>query len=376
MERRFSFHAQVRERILPALAELDGLTERLPEILQHFDTLAGRDLDFDLRGDPPFPSNLCEQNCALELAYTFGGQDDCGVRYSFEPTRAPGRLSNRYTLCRDRVRQAMSSAGDGYDASLFRRLFKLGLPNDILLGAGDTTASICAIHHYRTRPPRLKIYFSVDYADGARALEQIRNLVAALDDERVAAQTEAFLRAFEPAGGGRMVGFDFEPGRPVGVKVYKEGVGLSAARFDELVEQTGSDDAGQRGIAAFRDTFLPAGGGPDAFNLVTLAANPGGAPRLKLYIRPVDLYDDGETLARLRRWYAEIGHESELELVEQGLAAVAPLDVLAHTRGFFNYLSVDVGESGVSKTSVYFAPLIPLTHLALVDVERLPDILA
>src|SRR5690606_12201774 len=150
-----SFHWQVRERILPALARLDGLAERTDEIQRFFDVLAGRDLDFDVSAPPPFASNLCEADCALELAYTFGGRDDCGVRYSFEPTCRRTALKNRYTLCRDRVKAAMRAAGDGYDVDRFTRLFKIGVPNDVLLSPSrDPTATICAVHHYRDRAPR------------------------------------------------------------------------------------------------------------------------------------------------------------------------------------------------------------------------------
>jgi hypothetical protein len=367
-----SFHAHVRDRILPALAELDGLGEQLADVHAYFDVLAGRDLDFDLRGEPPYPSNLCEQSCAIELAYTFGGDDDCGVRYSFEPTCKPGRLKNRYTLCRDRVREAMRTGGDGYDASLFRRLFKTGLPNDILMGSGDATATICAIHHYKDRPPRLKMYFSVDYAEQPRALEQIRALVGELSDDALTRETETFLDTFVPPGGGRMVGFDFEPGRPVGVKVYKMGAGLDEARFGALLDRCEGGPDALEGVDAFRRIFLGDDSVPADLNLVALAPSATKPPRLKLYVRPVDLYADGEALARLRRWYERLDRPDELALVERGLAAVAPLDVLNDTRGFFNYLSVDVGPGGVSKTSVYYAPLIPLQHLARTAPERLP----
>jgi hypothetical protein len=375
VDARFSFHHQLRDRILPALAELDGIGDALGDVQRYFDTLCARDLDFDLRAPPPFSSNLCEQDCAIELAYTFGGGDNTGVRYSFEPTCRRSALKNRYTLCRDRVRAAMREAGDGYDASAFRRLFKVGLPNDVLLNTtDDPTATICAIHHYRDRPPRLKMYFSVDYADDARALAQIRALVGELDDDTISAQVEEFLAAFDPPGGGRMVGLDFEPGRPIEVKVYKMGAGLSDASFAALVERSGGGQAAREQVAAFQQIFLDGDSAPERFNLVTLGARREGAPRLKLYIRPVDLYGDGEALARVRAWYAHLDKADELALVERGLAAVAPLDVLDATRGFFNYLSVDVSERGLDKTSVYYAPLVPLAHLAQQAPERLQSL--
>lgn len=357
-----TFHWHVRERILPALARLDGLDERVDEVQRFYDLLAGRDLDFPLDAPPPFASNLCEEDCAIELAYTFGGRDDCGVRYSFEPTCRRSALKNRYTLCRDRVKAAMRAAGGGYDVDRFTALFKIGVPNDVLLSPSrDPTATICAIHHYRARAPRLKIYFSVDYAsEPARALEQIRRLVGALEEPALDEQVEAFLAAFDPPGGGRMVGFDFEPHAPVEVKVYKEGKGLTPASLSAVVERAGGGAEAHEGIARFQDIFLDGERDPARFNLVTLAPSRDGRARLKLYLRPVDLYGDDEALERLRAWYQHLGKADELALVERGLGAVAPLDVLARTRGFFNYLSVDVGPAGVSKTSVYYAPLVAL----------------
>src|SRR5690606_10921587 len=225
------------------------------QIQRFFDLLAGRDLDFDLERGPPFASNLCEQSCAIELAYTFGGHDDCGVRYSFEPTCRRTSLKNRYTLCRDRMKAAMREAGGGYDVDLFSALFKIGVPNDVLFSsAGDPTATICAIHHYKDRPPRLKIYFSVDYpSDPARAVEQIQRLVAHLGDVVLDEQVAAFVTTFDPPGGGRMVGFDFEPNAPTSVKIYKQGKGLSAEGLRAVVERAGGASAAHEGIARFQE---------------------------------------------------------------------------------------------------------------------------
>jgi hypothetical protein len=374
-ERAFSFHWQVRERILPALAQVDGLSDQLPDVERFFDSLCDRDLDFDLRDKPPYASNLCEDDCAIELAYTFGGRDNCGVRYSYEPTCKKSMLKNRYALCRDRVRRTMREAGDGYDSSLFTAIFSEALDNDVLLDPfEEPTATICAIHHYKDRSPRLKMYFSVDYVDEDRALSKVRSLVEKLDAPRLSEQTECFLSAFEPAGGARMLGFDFEPGREVEVKVYKMGLGLDPSALGRLIDDAGGGHDAHAGVAAFQDIFLDGDRDPAAFNLVTLGPAREGPPRLKLYIRPVDLFDDGEALARLRRWFAHLGRNDELDLVERGLSAVCPLDVLDETRGFFNYLSVDVGPGGVSKTSVYFAPLIPLAQLAKKNPKRLLDL--
>lgn len=360
-----TFHWHVRERILPALAELDGLGERIDEVRRFYDILAGADLSFPVADAPPFPSNLCEESCAIELAYTFGGRDDCGVRYSFEPTCRRTALKNRYTLCRDRLKTAMRAAGGGYDTDLFSALFKIGVPNDVLLSPSrDPTATICAIHHYRDRPPRLKIYFSVDFiSEPERALEQIRRLVSALGEPVLNEQVEAFLAAFDPPGGGRMVGFDFEPNVPVEMKVYKEGLGLSQSALASVIERAGGGPAAHEGVERFQDIFLDGDRDPGRFNLVTLAPRRDGHARLKLYVRPVDLYDDGEALRRLRTWYGALDKNDELALVERGLATVAPLEVLEGTRGFFNYLSVDVGPAGVTKTSVYYAPLIALRRV-------------
>lgn len=360
-----SFHWHVRERILPALARLDGLGERVDEIQRFYDLLAGEDLDFPVTGAPPFPSNLCEEDCALELAYTFGGRDDCGVRYSFEPTCRRTALKNRYTLCRDRMKSAMRTAGEGYDVERFTTLFKIGVPNDVLLSPSrDPTATICAIHHYRDRPPRLKIYFSADYpSEPERALEQIRRLVGALEEPILEEQVEAFLAAYDPPGGGRMVGFDFEPHAPVEVKVYKEGKGLTVETLARVIERAGGGPAAHEGVERFQDVFLDGDREPARFDLVTLAPGRDGRARLKLYIRPVDLYGDAEALRRLRAWYGALGKEEELALVERGLATVAPLEVLEGTRGFFNYFSVDVGPAGLTKTSVYYAPLVALRRV-------------
>lgn len=169
-----------------------------------------------------------------------------------------------------------------------------------------------------------------------------------------------FLAAYDPPGGGRMVGFDFAPHAPTEVKVYKEGKGLSRDALAAVVEDAGGNDAAREGIARFQDIFLDGDRDPARFDLVTLAPSRVRAPRLKLYIRPVDLYSDAEALRRLREWYRHLAREEELALVERGLAAVAPLEVLEGTKGFFNYLSVDVGAAGVTKTSVYYAPLISL----------------
>jgi hypothetical protein len=81
---------------------------------------------------------------------------------------------------------------------------------------------------------------------------------------------------------------------------------------------------------------------------------------------------DGETLRRLRPWFAELGRDEELAHVHAALSVVCPLDVLEETRGTFNYVSVDVTSVGVDKTSVYFVPQIPLAHLAVRAPARLP----
>lgn len=372
----YSFHEHLRARILPALVRLDGLAAREPEVLSAFDGLVDHDLDFDLREGPRFPSNLCEEDCAIELAYTFGGDDDCGVRYSYEPTCRRTALRNRYTLCRDRFKATLRHFGPGYDVDRFLALFRSALSNDILLGTRhEATATLCAVHHYRDRPPRLKMYFSVDYGDDEeRALERTRVLVAQLGDVVILEQLEAFLAWFEPLGCGRMVGFDFSADGKVTTKIYKRGAGLSAQALEGLVRMTGGDADALAGLAVFQDIFLDGKRDPALFDLVTLGPSSSGTPRLKLYIRPVVLYGDEEALARLRRWYAYLGKANELTLVEQGLAAVTPLDVLAATRGFFNYFSVDVSREGLCKTSVYFAPMIPLRQIARTEPHRLAEL--
>ena len=380
----FSFHAHVRGRVLPALARLDGLEAELDRVLAFYDALAARDLDFDLRQGPPWPSNLCEQDCALELAYTFGGRDTCGVRYSYEPTCKKSFLKPRHALCRDRLKAAMRLAGDdgddgddGYDVEKFLELFHLGVPPDVQLAiSGDATACIAAIHHYKGRAPRLKAYFSVDYVDVARSLDVTRGLVGALHDRGRSEQLEVFLEKWGPERGVRMVGFDFEPQRPLEAKVYRQGAGLDGHGLDELIAFAGGGSAARDGVRTFQDLLLDKDRDPARFNLVTLAPSSEHPPRLKLYIRPVELYDDAEALERLRRWYRALGCDDELASAEQGLAAVAPLDVLSRTRGFFNYLSVDVGPEGVTKTSIYFAPLLPLMWLAREEPERLKQLAA
>lgn len=372
----YSFHEHLRTRILPALIHLDGLSPRTHEVLSTYDALIGDDLDFDLREGPRFPSNLCEEDCAIELAYTFGGEEDCGVRYSYEPTCRRTALRNRYTLCRDRFKTVLRHFGPGYDVDRFLELFRRALPNDVLLATRhDATATICAVHHYRDRPPRLKVYFSVDYgADEQRALERTRALVQGLEDAALDEQLEMFLRAFDPLGGGRMVGFDFSADGRVATKIYKRGAGLTAGALEELVRMTEGDKNALAGLAAFQDIFLDGERDPALFDLVTLSPSSRGRPRLKLYIRPVGLYGDEEALERLRRWYAHLGRANDLAIVEEGLAAVAPLDVLSATRGFFNYFSVDVSCEGLCKTSVYFAPMVPLRQLARCEPNRLPEL--
>ncbi|MFZ9887675.1 MAG: tryptophan dimethylallyltransferase family protein [Myxococcota bacterium] len=372
----YSFQAHLRERILPTLVRLDGLELGQRDILGTFDALVGQDLDFDLREGPRFSSNLCEEDCAIELAYTFGSEEDCGVRYSYEPTCRRSTLRNRYTLCRDRFKSTLRRCGPGYDVDRFLELFRRALPNDVLLSTRqDATATICAVHHYRDRPPRLKMYFSVDYgSDEQRALERTRALVGGLEDAALSEQLEAFLGVFEPLGCGRMVGFDFAANGGVTTKVYKRGTGLSISGLEQLVRMTEGGGTALAGLAAFQDIFLDGRRDPALFDLVTLSPSSTGRPRLKLYVRPVALYGDDEALARLRRWYAHLAKVDELALVEQGLAAVAPLDVLAETRGFFNYFSVDVSREGLSKTSVYYAPLVPLRHMARTQPERLTQL--
>lgn len=371
--RPFRFLWHVRERILPALARLDGLEEELDEVLAFFDVLAARDLDFDLREGPPYPSNLCEADCAIELGYTFGGRDTCGVRYSYEPTAKRSFIKPRYTLCRDRLRAAMRRAGDGYDVEAFTDLFHIGVPRDVQLAGvrDDATVCIAAIHHYKGgRPPRLKAYFSTDYDDPARSYEVTRQLVTRALGEEALEQVEAFGATYAELQSLRMVGIDFEPGRPLEAKVYGRASGLAERGLTELIALAKGDAPAREGVKLFLRIFAD-GAGPEALNLIALAPAPVGTPRLKLYLRPVDHYGDAEALARLERWYRAIDRSAELESVVLGLGSVAPLDVLSRTRGFFNYVSVDVGPAGVTKTSVYFAPLIPLVELARTAPERL-----
>ncbi|MBN2360530.1 MAG: hypothetical protein JXR83_13830, partial [Deltaproteobacteria bacterium] len=339
-----------------------------------YNLLVDRDLDFDLRRGSPFQSNLCEENAALELAYTFGGRERCGLRYSFEPTCRRGVLKNRYDLFRDRMQAAMQRLGAGYDSTTLHRAFRVAVPRELLLRS-DNTVTILAAHHYRDRRPRLKAYFSCDYSDPVRSRRVVRDLIGVLEDRTLNEQTRRFFGFFKRGSGARMVGLDFEPGCPVAAKVYLQGAGLSQRRLDELIAYVGGGADARAGLDLFRDRFLDGDRRPAAFNLVSLGLDRGGDLRLKLYIRPVEFYPDGEALGRLRNWYRAIDRQDELAAAEVGLAATTPLDLLDRTRGFFNYLSVDVGATGVSKTSIYFVPQIPLGRLAREDPERLDRLL-
>lgn len=360
---KFHLDWQLRQRIFPALVTLDGLHDAWPQVQQVYDLLVGRDLDFDLRQGPNYPSNLCEDNAAIELAYTFGGPEQCGLRYSFEPTSKPGVLSNRYTLFRDRLRALQNMLGDDYDLSPLLHAAQLAVPRHLMRQA-HTTVTIAAVHHYRDRPPRIKGYFSCDHDDSRLARQVALNLVEIAGVKDLQTQTQGFFRHFRPQGGVRMVGLDVEPKKPLGLKVYKNGAGLSAPALRRLVEELGGGADALAGLRAFQDIFLGGKRSPALLDLVCLALKPKKPAGLKIYIRPVDYYGDEEALQRLQRWYQWLGREHDFAVVMQGLEAVAPLTALANTRGFFNYFSVDLGPAGVSKTSVYFAPQILLASLA------------
>lgn len=360
---KFHLDWQLRQRVFPALVTLDGLHDAWPQVQQVYDLLVGRDLDFDLRQGPPFPSNLCEDNAAIELAYTFGGPEQCGLRYSFEPTSKPGVLSNRYTVFRDRLRALQIMLGDDYDLSPLLQAAQLAVPRHLMRQA-HTTVTIAAVHHYRDRPPRIKGYFSCDHDDTKLARQVALRLVELAGVKDLQAQTHAFFRHFRPLGGVRMLGLDVEPAKPLGLKVYKNGAGLSAPALGRLVDWVGGGAKALAGLRAFQDIFLDAKRNPAWLDLVCLVLNPKGPAGLKIYIRPVDFYGDQEALQRLQRWYQWLGQEQDFYVVMRGLEAVAPLSALANTRGFFNYFSVDLGPAGVCKTSVYFAPQILLASLA------------
>ncbi|MFH1812345.1 MAG: hypothetical protein ABIJ09_26650 [Pseudomonadota bacterium] len=375
MEPHLQLGWHLRQRILPALARIDGLEGELPRVAQVVRGLVGGDLDFDLRQGPRHPSNLCEAQASLELAYTFGGREQCGLRYSTEPLAPRGVLRNRYTVFRDRLLRLMRELAPGYDVALLQRLFFVGVPRRAAADT-DTTITIAAVHHYRDRPPRLKAYFSCDWDNPGRARASAQALIGQAGSDELEAQARTFHRFYSPQGGVRMVGFDFEPGRAVEVKLYKTGEGLRPRSLARLIEEAGGGSEAQQGVQVFRDVFLDGATDPALFDLVSRALRRGGGPGLKLYIRPADLYDDAEALRRLRNWYGYLGKTEELAMVERGLATVAPLEVIGATRGFFNYFSVDVGHHGVSKTSVYYTPQIPLMHLARHDAGRLQELAA
>jgi hypothetical protein len=345
------------------LAEIDGLVDELPRIRSLFDLLVGSDLDFDIRQGPTYKSNLCEQDAAFELGYTFGGRDKCGVRYSYEPCCRNGLLKNRYTLFRDRVLACMNSVGVGYDTDLFRRVFRRVVTQEVMQHS-DVTVSIAAVHHYRERPPRIKAYFSCDYPEPARARKAVADIVEEIGESQLTQQMRDFYRHYKPRGGARMVGLDFEVDKPVAAKIYKRGSGLSQPALRRLFAYVGAGQLSLEGVQLFQDVFFDSARAPRLFNLVALALDRDGHPGLKLYMRPVEHYDDAETLTRLRRWYQLRGQELELQQVMLGLQAVGSLESLTGSYGFFNYISVDVGPSGVSKTSVYFVPQILLARLA------------
>jgi hypothetical protein len=372
---RFNFREQVRRRILPGLAALDGIAERVPHILDVHDALTGQDLAFDLRRGPTFSSNLCAENAALEIGATFG-RDRTGVRYQFEPTCKKGMLKNRYTLFRDRLSSTMRQLDASYDEELLRRLWGAFIGGGVRFARGDdATATILAVHHYASRLPRLKAYFGCDYVDEpGHGFEVTKNALAALDGGRVlTAQIDELRRAFVGGAVPRMVGFDFDPGAAVHVKMYVASEGLDVAGLASLLALSGGDRAAHDAVMAFLRIFLDDDAGAlSQLNLVCLALDAAGSPRLKLYLRPVEHMDDGETLRRLTPWFAALGREHELVHVRAALSVVCPLEVLDETRGMFNYVSVDVTEAGVDKTSVYFVPQIPLAHLARHAPDRLP----
>jgi len=374
IEARFELRAHVRRRILPRLAELDGIASRIDEILALHDALMGDDLAFDLRTGPRFPSNLCAENANLEIGATFG-RDRTGVRTQMEPVCRRGVLKNRYTLARDRMASTMRALDEGFDEARFRSLWSTFMGGRVRFAHGeDATATILAAHHYSEGPPRLKAYFGCDYVDDrAHGFEIARSAIASLDDgAALVAQVET-LRAHFDDPVPRMVGFDFAPSAPVKAKMYVGSEGLSAEGLASLVRTVGGDARAEESVRAFLRSFVDDDGddGVGALNLVCFALDARG-PSLKLYARPVERMGDGETLARLAPWFASLDRAHELAHVSAALDAVCPSDVLAETRGAFNYVSVDVTTAGVDKTSVYFVPQIPLAHLARTAPDRLP----
>lgn len=376
IEPRFELRAHVRQRILPRLAALDGIADRMDEVLSVHDALMGEDLAFDLRLGPRFPSNLCAEHANLEVGVTFG-RDRTGVRTQMEPVCRRGVLKNRYTLARDRMASLMRVLDERFDEARFRSLWSIFMGGRVRFAQGeDATATILAAHHYADRPPRLKAYFGCDYVDDrAHGFEVARRALVSLDDgEALLGQVDALRAHFdEPVP--RMVGFDFAPSAPVRAKMYLGSDGLSAAGLAALVRAVGGDGRAEDAVRAFLRAFVDDDGdeGVRALNLVCFALDPRGAS-LKLYARPVEHTGDGETLRRLAPWFNSLGRAHELAHVESALAAAFPLDVLDETRGAFNYVSVDVTAAGVDKTSVYFVPQIPLAHLARTAPDRLPSL--
>ena len=363
------FDWQLRQRILPQLAQIDGLQNEWPRAQAVYDAVVAKDLCFDLRHSSPWPSNLCENNSAIELAYTFGGPENCGLRYSYEPTTRPGILHNRYSLFRDRLRNLARVLGDDYDLSPLLSAALIAVPRELMRQA-ETTVTIAAVHHYRDRPPRIKAYYSCDYTEKPRMGRVVaQQLLALAHNSAIEEQARDFFRQFRPQGGLRMVGLDLEPGKPLGVKIYKRGTGLTKPALRRLIAMAGGHQTALTALQKFQDIFFDGAAQPDLFDLVTIATKPQGHPGLKLYIRPVDFYDDGETLHRLQSWYQWLEQDDAYQQVLRGLRAVAPVKYLDKTRGFFNYISMDLGVDGASKTSVYFSPQIVLTYLARQEPE-------
>lgn len=365
-----SLHHQVRHGMLPVLAGAAGMDHKLAEIHAVYDALVGDDLRYDLRAGSPMASGASGALSPFLLSMSMGARQDTAVRYQSEPVTPRRALGGRAATFKNRLRAAVRTGVGKHSADRVMAAWVAAVPYHAM--ALDNVRPSFGVRHYVDRGPDISAYFVLETPDPAWSHGAVQRALEAAGASELWRQIEAFDRDTFKVRGFGILAMDLDANGGFEVKLYKRSERIGPRQIARLLDALGAGARGEALYRAFRKRFVPSYERRLLGALGWVLDRGGRPPACKVYLDTSMMYDDAEAIRRLRLWLDEVGFHDGRALFDRIVEQTAPGTLLEGVGNYIDLVSLDVGASGLFKTTVYYAPEVGLGLLARRDPKQLP----
>lgn len=365
-----SMHHQMRNALLPAVANRAGLQHKLTEIHAVFDALVQDDLRYDLREGAPMLSGASGALSPFLVNMSFGAGQDSAVRYQCEPVVQRRALGGRSHAFRNRMRAVRELEIGTYAFDKVMAAWVAAVPYGAM--ALDNIRPSFGVRHYVDKPPDVSAYFVLEAPDPAYGHNAVQRALEAMGESGLWQQIQDFDKATFKERGFGILALDCGANGSLDVKLYKRSEKITRGQIATIMDSLDAGERGQELFQRFRKTFVPSYVHVLHGGIGFVLDRGSRPPAFKLYLDTSMMYDDAEAVARLDDWLTQVGFTDGMRIFREVREIMAPGETLKGTGNFMDMVSLDVGARGLFKTSLYYAPEVPLKKLAQQDAQTLP----